>query len=92
MARVLKQANKNEKLWRKELTCTGAGWQQHGTVPCGRLIEVLATDVEARAHSGWDGTDIYYGFHCPCCHAFTEIPKTTIPGYVQNMAKSRSKL
>ena len=44
MARVLKQANKNEKLWRKELTCTGAGWQQHGAVPCGRLIEVLATE------------------------------------------------
>lgn len=91
MARVLKEAQDNAQLWRGELTCTGAGWQQTGK-PCGRLIEVLASDVEARGHTDMTGCrDTYYGFRCPACGCWTEIPSGDLPYDVKSMAdKSRT--
>lgn len=93
MARVIKEAFENEDLWRGQFTCTGAGWEQHGTVPCGRLIEVLASDIVARKHTDYGGgTDVYYGFHCPVCNSFTEIPYTRLNSTVRSMANSKSHI
>lgn len=93
MARVLKQANENLDLWRKEVTCTGAGWEQHGCRPCGSLIEVLATDIVARKYTDISGvTDTYYGFYCPQCGSFTELSFESVPYEIRSMANKRSQL
>ena len=87
MARVLKEASENPKLWRKEFTCTGQGWMQTAH-PCGRLIEVLASDVRTRRHTDYGGgTDTYYGFYCPECGCFTEISEHKLPYEVKSMAE-----
>lgn len=93
MARVLKEAAENDKLWRAEETCTGRGWAQDGTRPCGRLIEVLATDIVCRTHTDLCGDkDRYYGFICPGCGSFTEMDKSKIPSDVRHMADCRCGL
>ena len=88
MARVLKRASENPKLWRGKYTCTGKGWVQN-THPCGSLIEVLASDITTRDHTDYGGgRDTYYGFYCPVCGCFTEIPESKLPYEVKSMAQS----
>lgn len=92
MARVVASAKKNPKLWRKEFTCTGKGWMQHGTTPCGQLIEVLGTDICSRLHTDYGGgTDEYFGFYCPSCGSFTEIPTNKIPYEIRSMASKKRR-
>lgn len=84
MARVIAEAKDNPDLWRKRITCTGYGWQQVNK-PCGRLIEIDATDVLQRHHRSYGEAEIYYGFICPCCGCFTQITGE-IPLSVRSMA------
>ena len=84
--RKLANASENPNIWKKEVTCTGAGWQQTGT-PCHSLFEIDARDIKRRTHTDYGGgTDTYYGFVCPDCGCFTEIPSKDIPSHVKSNA------
>ena len=84
--RVLEFGKDNPNVWKKEFTCTGKGWQQKKT-PCGALLEVSAQDIQYRTHTDISGfTDVYYGFTCPLCGCFTEIPTSQVPSSVRTTA------
>ena len=84
--KVLAEGNKNPNLWKIKATCSGRGWAQTNK-PCGALLEVSELDILKRKHTDISGsTDIYYGFRCPICGCFTEIPFNQVPDRVQNQA------
>jgi len=86
--KVLKTGKDNPNLWKKEYTCTGYGWEQHGSIPCGALLEVSITDIRRRFHTDMGGcTDEYYGFTCPKCQCFTEIPHEDVPSNLRGMIR-----
>lgn len=86
--RVIKRGKHNPNNWKKEYTCTGKGWDQHGATPCGALLEVSAQDIRSRSHTDLSGcTDIYYGFICPICGCFTEVNSAELPPEVKTNAR-----
>ena len=86
--REIATKEENPNIWRMEATCDGNGWNQNGKTPCFRLFEVDASDILKRAHTDISGcTDIYYGFRCPRCGCFTEIPSRKIPFNVRSVAR-----
>lgn len=92
MAKVIAEANENPNLWKKQVTCTGEGWDQEGKVPCRRLIEIDERDVQYRNHTDYAGdTDTYYGFTCPACKCFTELMNSSIPTRVKSQAIEYTK-
>lgn len=77
--------------WTIDTFCTGYGWDQHGKQPCGAKLEVSDKDIRCRTHTDISGcTDAYYGFTCPICGCFTEIPSHKVPYTVQAFAEKRS--
>lgn len=83
----LADAKDNPQLWKTEATCSGKGWDQSGKIPCYALWEVTAKDIKKRSHTDYGGgTDTYYGFVCPDCGCFTELPEKDIPHEVRSHA------
>ena len=79
----------NEKQWKMEATCTGAGWNQNGKSPCYSLFELTGGDIRKRTHVDYGGgKDTYYGFVCPDCGCFTELPEGKIPYSVRSNAST----
>ena len=78
----------NQRLWKVEATCTGRGWNQEGKSPCYALWEVSAMDIMKRVHTDISGdSDTYYGFLCPECGCFTELPSSDVPNFIRTNAK-----
>lgn len=91
--KVIAKAKNNPNIWHDKFTCTGAGWDQDGKIPCGCLLDVQATDIQYRNHTDISGfTDTYYGFVCCECGCFTEIPIKKIPIQVEKFAKPYRKI
>lgn len=86
MAKVLKEADENPNIWRMEVTCNGNGWDQENLIPCRRLIEIDERDVQKRIYDDYGENETYYGFTCPKCHCFTQIPEKSIPWNVKKKA------
>lgn len=73
--------------WTTITFCTGYGWDQGNKRPCGAKLEVADKDIRARSHTDISGcSDRYYGFVCPICGCFTELPTREIPFVVQEFA------
>jgi len=53
--KLLKVSNENPELYKIDCACTGKGWAQSGKTPCGRLWEVLATDIYERRYTDLSG-------------------------------------
>lgn len=86
--RKIANGNDNPNKWTMQATCTGAGWSQKGRGPCYSLFELDGRDIYKRSHTDYGGcTDTYYGFICPDCGCFTEIPKEKLPSGVRSNAK-----
>lgn len=87
--KLIAEANENPELFTVKITCTGNGWDQGEKIPCGRLWEISGTDILKRNHTDYSGeTDTYYGFVCPKCGCFTEIPLSKLTGFSTSMAKT----
>lgn len=92
MAKVIAEANENQNIWRKQVTCTGEGWHQEGKIPCRRLIEIDERDIQYRNHTDCTGvTDRYYGFTCPKCKCFTQLKESSIPSRIRRTATKYTK-
>lgn len=79
---------KQEKLWKTQEICTGAGWNQNGRIPCGEVFEIDEMEIQRRSHSDYGGgSDTYYGFTCPVCGCFTELNEKQLPSYVKSKAR-----
>lgn len=75
--------------WEKECFCTGEGWTQYGRTPCHAKLAVADKDIMARKHTDYSGdTSTYFGFVCPICGCFTEIPENELPYKVKNLARN----
>jgi len=87
--KVIEQGNYKSD-WKMQVKCTAKGWgQNRGRKPCYSLLEVEDGDVLERYYSGdIAGMDsgIYYGFICPVCKCFTELPYKEIPNHVREYA------
>lgn len=71
------------KEWSLKVTCTGEGWCQKHLI-CGSELLLNPQDVLERKRKGdYDETVASYGFICPVCHCFTEIPGEKIPGAIK---------
>src|SRR5437764_762142 len=75
--KVLKPSDLNNTVWKKVVTCTGAGNNQNG---CGALLEINLTDIFLTG-GGPDmsgvGEDYDYTIKCPDCGALTDLPQNT---------------
>lgn len=71
--KVLVPGDLNNTVWKKEITCTGAGNNQMG---CGAKLEVTLSDIYITSSSSYDGsTDEYHTVQCIACGAETDLPK-----------------
>lgn len=82
----------NPEKWTIKATCDGNGWNQEGRTPCGSLFELDSTDIQKRTYTDYGGgTDTYYGFTCPDCGCFSEIPSNKIPSHIRSNARKYEK-
>lgn len=85
MAEILEEGNYKFPDWSIEARCMGAlDWEKLGKPrkPCYSKLKLEDGDIVRRIGSG----ETYYGFICPKCKCFTELPEEEIPENVKEYA------
>jgi len=75
--------------WSKEVECTGKGWHQEDNIPCRSTLKINKDDLLKRKWYKYPELEgMNYGFVCPACGCFTEIPSGELDKHLQKMAKN----
>jgi len=73
--------------WEKEVECNGVGWRQGDKVPCGSKLIIDRDDLKLRKWFKYpDSEGVNYGFICPNCNCFTEIPTDELDKNLRKLA------
>lgn len=89
MARIISYGHTKDTIenWLLDCVCTGYGWINNGKSPCGAILELDKSDIFKVIPNKNRLSEVTYGFKCPVCGCKTEIDKSKIPNYIQNIAK-----
>lgn len=76
-----------ERKWKIETKCTGAG---NGGRGCNALLEVSEDDLFQTASHHYDGSSDYYiTFKCAACGTLTDLPESKVPTDIRVKAAHR---